>query len=112
MNKIKNSIINSMFGILTLTIVILLYKTIFIATIALIILAIINLSIWKSKIMLKLFIFGSLFGTLAEIIAIYFGVWDYALSNLINIPLWLIPLWGCAAMFIYRIGIDFRGQNQ
>ena len=112
MNDIKNKILNSIFGIISVAIPILLYKKIILATIALTLLAIINLIIWKSKVMWKIFIFASIFGAAAEMIAIYYGVWTYTKPNLINIPLWLIPLWGCAGIFLYRAGIDFRSRKK
>ncbi len=111
-NSTKNWILNTIFGILVVALTILLYKKILIATIALTILAIIYLLIWKSKIMWKIFIFASIFGALSEIITTHYGLWEYALPNLLDIPFWLIPLWGCAGIFIYRLRLNFKANKK
>ncbi len=104
----KNNLFNLIFAVLTLIIILFLYKSIMLSTILLLSLSIIALIKWKSKITLLVFIFGAIFGALAEIIAINFGIWSYSTSNFINIPLWLLILWGNAAIFIYHMALGFR----
>ena len=104
----KNIIFNVIFAIITLLIVILFYKQILLLTILLIGLAIIGLIKWSSKLTILLFIMGGIFGTLAESIAINYGVWQYSLTNLFNVPLWLIIVWGNAAAFIYQPAVEIK----
>jgi hypothetical protein len=104
----KNLIFNSIFAILTLMIPILFYKNVVLATTLLLIVAVIGLSKWKSKLTLAIFVFGAIFGGVAEILAIYFGIWSYAVTNLWNIPSWLLIVWGNAAAFIYQTAVEFR----
>lgn len=48
-------------------------------------------------------IFG---GVLTEVVAIYFGAWQYTLSTFVNVPLWLLPAWGNAGLIsicVYKL---------
>jgi uncharacterized membrane protein YoaT (DUF817 family) len=54
----------------------------------------------KSRAIIFIFLFGAIFGTVAEIIAIYFEVWSYSNTSFFGVPFWLIPLWGNASIFI------------
>jgi hypothetical protein len=111
MDNLKNWIIDGSLAILVLVLTILLYEKIIIATILITIIAITYLLIHKSKIMWKIFLSAAILGTAAEVLAVYFGVWEYAKPNLINVPLWLIPVWGCAGIFAYRAGINLRKEK-
>ncbi len=71
---------------------------------ALSVLGVIMLSINFKKGKLILFLVASLFGPIAEAIAIYFGQWNYTHVDLFNVPFWLAPLWGCAALYIQSLG--------
>jgi len=111
-NKIKqewkNILFNLIFAGLNLGIVIYFYKNILLTTILVGLVAVTGLVKWKSKITLTIFIFSALFGALAEIVAISFGVWNYALPNFYNIPFWLFILWGNAAAFIYQTALEIK----
>ncbi len=106
--KWKNNLFNGIFAVLTLSITILFYRKILLATILLLALAFIALIKWKSKITLLVFIFGAIFGTLAEIISIKFGLWNYSVTSIFNIPYWLFVVWGNAAIFIYHLALGLR----
>ena len=49
------------------------------------------------------FVTGAILGPLAEIICVYFGVWQYANHSFLGIPMWLPLAWGFASMLIKRI---------
>lgn len=104
----KNILFNLVFAILVITTVILLYQSIFFVTIILIALSLIALLKWKSWVTFVIFLFGAFWGSIAEIIAIAFGVWQYASPNFINIPIWLFILWGAAAAFIYQTALEIK----
>lgn len=104
----KNIIFNLMFAILTLLIPILFYRKILLTTALLFILTTISLVKWKSNLTLMIFIFGAIGGGLAEMIAIYFGLWGYSITNFYNVPFWLFIVWGNAAAFLYQTAIEFK----
>lgn len=104
----KNIIFNLIFAILSLLIVMIFYKTIWLTTILLIILSIIGLIRWKSNLTSVMFIFGALFGGAAEIFAITSGVCKYSVYNIINIPFWLFIIWGNAASFLYQTSLEIK----
>lgn len=49
------------------------------------------------------FLMYGFLGAFAENVAIFSGVWHYSKPELMNIPLWLIPLWGLAGI----VGVSF-----
>jgi hypothetical protein len=98
----KNIIFNTIFAILALLIVIFFYENILYTTILLLIITLVGLLKWKSKLATITFFCGFIFGPIAEIIAISFGVWQYSVTNLINVPWWLFILWGDAAVFFFE----------
>ena len=104
----KNIIFNGFFATLTLLIVILFHKNILLATLLLTVLAIIGFIKWKSKITIIIFLFGAIFGATSEMIAINYGVWNYAIKNILNIPSWLFIIWGNAAAFIYQTVVELK----
>ncbi len=104
----KNILFNIVFGGLSILIVILTYENILLTTALLIILSIIALIKWRSKITIFVFIAGAIWGPISEMIAIAFGVWQYSFTNIINIPLWLFILWGFAAAAIYQTAIEIK----
>jgi len=104
----KNIIFNGIFAILTLLVVILFYKNILLTSIILTVITIIGLIKWKSKITIILFVFGGIFGAVCEMIAIRYGVWEYSISNFINIPLWLFIVWGNTATFLYQTALEIK----
>jgi hypothetical protein len=94
---------NILFIFLSILIVILLYERILIVNILLIIISIIGLLKWKSKLSLIVFIlFGLMFG-IAEILVSFLGPWKYGSADIVNIPSWLFILWGNTAVFIHQM---------
>jgi O-antigen ligase len=61
------------------------------------------LAICFSKRLLLFFIIAALAGTLAEMCGIYSGAWSYATSPAPYTPVWLLPLWGVAGIFMLRL---------
>ena len=106
--EIKNIIFNIIFCSSVLGSVVLFYKNILLTTIILAILSIIALIKWKSYRTLLIFIIGGIWGPLSEIIAIKMGVWAYSESSILNIPLWLILVWGDAAAFLYQTARELK----
>ena len=111
--KRKDLTFNLAFAVLTILIVVFFYKNILLATALLSIVSLIGLLKWKSKMTLMIFAIGAILGPIAEIISIHYGVWSYTSVNFFNIPLWLIPVWGNAAVFVYHISLEIknRGRN-
>ena len=81
----KNNLFNEVFGILTLAAVLFFYEKILLTVIILLTLALIALIKWKSRITLLVFVSGAILGPIAEIIAISFGLWRYAVADFYNI---------------------------
>lgn len=104
----KNMIFNTIFGILTLAIPCLFFKDIATTTFLIAIVAVIGLIKWKSPLTMGIFVFSSIFGSFAEMIAINYGVWSYSLTHLLNIPYWLFFVWGNAGAFTYQTAIEFE----
>ena len=50
-----------------------------------------------------LYVVCAILGSLAEMIAIYFGAWKYATPTVFGIPMWLPFVWGNAALYIVRM---------
>lgn len=98
----KNIIFNTYFAFLSLFIVIFSYRNLLLTTLLLSILTLIALLKWKSKMAWAIFVFGFIMGPVAEMIAITFGVWQYSVTNWINVPWWLFILWGDAVVFFYE----------
>ena len=98
----------SIFGLLTLLVVLIFYKNVFVATLLLLILAIIGLVFWNSRRTLFIFIFGAILGAAAEVAAVKVGVWEYAVTSFFDIPFWLILVWGNAAAFVYNKAREFK----
>ena len=111
--KRKDIIFNLAFAVLTVLIAIFFYKNILLAALLLIIVSLVGLLKWKSRMTLIIFTAGAILGPIAEIVAVHYGVWSYSLINFFNIPSWLIPVWGNAAVFVYHISLEIknRGRN-
>lgn len=75
------------------------------ATVLLLILS--GLAIWiygNIKVGFFIWLTGVVLGPVAEIIAVWFGAWSYALPlPYVEIPLWLPATWGLAGLFFARI---------
>ncbi|MBU2562313.1 MAG: DUF2878 family protein [Nanoarchaeota archaeon] len=78
----------------------------------LLIIAIYSLIRWKSRRTLITFIYCALVGTIAEIICGYAGVWEYSVTNFLNIPIWLFILWGNAGAVIYQVARYIRKKRR
>jgi hypothetical protein len=105
----KNIIFNLAFSVVAILIIILFYKNIMLTTVLEVIVAIIGLIKWKSKLTLVLFLFGAFWGAVSEIAVIqYSGAWNYALTNLFSIPLWLFFVWGNATAFIFETSKEIK----
>lgn len=63
----------------------------------------IGIALFHSRDDISFFIGGLLLGGLGEITATHFGVWNYALPDAWNIPLWIPVMWGLTFMLIRRI---------
>lgn len=104
----KNIIFNILFALACLISVSFFWKN---TTLVIIILATISgigLSKWKNRETVILFILSGIFGTIAEAIIVYFGVWTYTSPNFMGLPYWLPLLWGDAAVFIYQQGLEIK----
>lgn len=55
------------------------------------------------KIDLLAFLVSMVAGPIGEIVAIYFGAWEYSNPSFIGIPIWLPLLWGIAGITLRRI---------
>jgi hypothetical protein len=106
--ELWNILFNCIFAILALLFPILFYKNIILTTILISIVSIIGLLKWKSWITLTIFIFGGLFGAVAEMIATKYGVWQYAVPSFFNVPVWLFIIWAMAAAFLYQTALEFK----
>lgn len=73
------------------------------STIIAIVLVIMAFLLFHKKEDLVFFWLGALFGTIAEIVCVYYGVWTYSNPVVLGIPLWLPILWGFAWLFARRI---------
>ena len=67
----------------------------------------IGIKFWHKKQDVYFFVTGAILGPLAEIICVYFGVWQYANPSFFGIPMWLPPAWGFATMLIKQIAETF-----
>jgi len=103
-----NILFNLVFAILTLILTILFYRSVWLAVGLLVIVMVFGMLKWRSPLVIFVFIFGALFGTFSEIVAIRYGVWTYATSNVAGVPFWLFVVWGNAAMFFYQMAVEFE----
>lgn len=65
------------------------------------------LKFWHKKHDAYFFIVGAIIGTIGEIVAVSFGVWQYANPSFLGIPLWLPLAWGLGVVLIKRIAEIF-----
>ena len=67
-----------------------------------------GLSLWdvllfkNKKAAVKVWLFGAVLGPVMEMLTIWCGAWQYSKTDFFNIPLWLAPMWGLAALFFAR----------
>ena len=93
---------NAVFAIMALVFVAFLWRHNVVLALVLFVWSVLMLSFKRSRSELKLFAIAAFFGAMAEVFAVYFGVWEYANADLVYVPLWLMFLWGIAAVFIVR----------
>ena len=98
---------NVCFVLAGLIVVIFFYDRIVLTSFLLIFITLIGLFKWRSFGSIFVFLFGALFGTLCEMIATSFGIWQYSVVSFFNIPFWLFILWGNTSLFLYRMGVEF-----
>ena len=86
-----------------------LWKSIFLLSSALVVLALLKHKVYPLKRELVWFIIIGILGSSAESIVIFSGAWSYAQAQLINVPIWLPLLWGLAG----TIGVTlYQGINE
>ncbi|MEK6878517.1 MAG: hypothetical protein AABY22_02865 [Nanoarchaeota archaeon] len=102
-NFLKELILLFIFAILISVVIVFFYSRIWLAAGLLLILSILKLVYLKDKVAVTIFIIGGIYGTLAEMVAIYFGAWSYSYINFYNIPFWLFFAWGAMSIFFYRL---------
>jgi hypothetical protein len=61
------------------------------------------LLISRSKTELILFLFCGISGMIAEVVAIFFGTWNYSNPSFFGVPIWLPILWAIASIYMIRI---------
>ncbi len=108
MNRITKKILNGFIPIASLASVAFLWRNNLALTVVLIVLAILMLWMNKSTREIKTFVFCAIFGTISESFAIYFGAWNYANPDFLDIPFWLFILWGIASVFMVRVYLFFK----
>ena len=73
----------------------------------LIILWVIGIKFWHKKQDIYFYVIGAIIGPTAEIVSVYFGVWQYTNPSFLGIPLWLPFAWGFAVVLTKRIAETF-----
>jgi hypothetical protein len=104
----KNILFNLLFAFFAVLIPSLLYENIILTTTLLVLVSLIGLFKWKSKLSLAIFLFGAVWGPLSEMFAIHFGAWQYSTTNFYTIPIWLFIVWGDAAVFLFETAKEIK----
>ena len=104
----RNLAFNGVFAFLTLLLVMIFFREVVLTTILLVLLSITFFAYYRSPILVPIFALACFLGVIAEIFAVSSGVWSYSLSDFFGVPLWLFVVWGNAALFIYRTGVEFE----
>lgn len=66
-----------------------------------------GMKVWYKKHDIYFFITGAVVGPIGEIVAIYFGAWQYTNPTFFGIPLWLPLVWGLSITVIKRFAEIF-----
>lgn len=69
-------------------------------TVMLFVLGILEMALIKSKKLAAVFVLAAFGAATFESISIHLGIWSYNMPMVFNIPLWLIPGWGNAAIIV------------
>jgi len=109
--KISNMWFTRLFAVAIFVSAMLFYKNILLTTIITGIIAVVALIKWNSRRTLIIFISAGIGGTILEMIAGWVGVWNYSITNILNVPWWLFIIWGSAAAVIYQIGKEYRERK-
>jgi len=96
------------FVLLNLIIIFLFFDNPQIAAGLLIAIGIWGLLIWNSKRTLFAFLFGLIFGIIAEIITVNIGILEYSFTTFLGIPLWISCFLGNFSAFVYQKTKEFR----
>lgn len=97
--KIFGSIFFAFASLITVS---LLWKNNLLCFLVLTTIAVLMILIEKSKVEIIVFLLNGLAGAIAEITAVYFGVWSYSNPAIGGIPYWLPIIWGIATIHIIR----------
>lgn len=57
---------------------------------------------------IRTFLFVSLMGPIAEIIAMHAGAWKYVQPSFLSVPIWLFPLWGMAGICFLAVAVYYK----
>ena len=85
-------------SLILLLLVVTLFKIPLLLTLILLILNVSVLFLLKSKVTTLNYLGAFMFGSISEIFAIYFGVWNYSIPSFFGIPIWLPFVWGSAGL--------------
>src|SRR3989344_5649707 len=99
---------NVLFSVVNLALIIIFYKTTIVATILLLVAALIALWVWKSQTTLVVFALGIVMGSFAEGIAINLGAWNYVYTDIFNIPIWILVTWGSICAVTYQFALSLK----
>lgn len=103
--KLKEIIILILFAFATYLPVVFFNQNVCLTTFLVSLVSIFGILKWQSKTNSFVYLTGFVWGPLAESLCIYAGAWQYAYSNILNLPVWLFFVWGNAAIFLYQSGI-------
>jgi len=95
-----------LFGVSTLFIV-LFYQNNVLLSVLLLVAWLFALKFWHKNHDAYFFVVGAIVGPIGEIVAVSFGVWQYANPSFLGIPIWLPLVWGLAVVLIKRIAEVF-----
>jgi Gpi18-like mannosyltransferase len=76
------------------------WKKVVLLAIILFALAVLEMAIIRSRKLVAVFILAAIGAATFESISIHLGIWSYNMPMVFNIPLWLIPGWGNAAIIV------------
>jgi ABC-type proline/glycine betaine transport system permease subunit len=102
-SELKKFLLTCPLALLTLVVPSFFLNNQIISVALLLVLALLMLAIEWNRKNIILYIIVMISGPLAEVIAIYFGVWTYKDSFFAGIPIWLPFVWGNAGLYVVRL---------
>ncbi|MBU0530504.1 MAG: hypothetical protein ABIH52_02250 [Candidatus Aenigmatarchaeota archaeon] len=66
-----------------------------------------GIKFWHTKHDVYFFVSGAIIGPICEMVAIYFGAWQYANPTAFGVPIWLPLAWGIIILLIKRVAETF-----